>query len=98
MHRTNLFFKVVIEHDDEDQPERLGREICRQLMKVYGVRVGGAGELHARGGVGAATIYSGSAPLNMRMVFRNAFSSGHLFADMARSLPRRIRPASRGLE
>ncbi|MGA2574995.1 MAG: hypothetical protein ABSH24_03120 [Bryobacteraceae bacterium] len=39
MHRTNLFFKVVIEHDDEDQPERLGREICRQLMKIYGVRV-----------------------------------------------------------
>jgi len=38
MHRTNLFFKVVIEHDDEDQPERLGREICRQLLKVYGVR------------------------------------------------------------
>jgi len=38
MHRTNLFFKVVIEHDDDDQPERLGREICRQLMKVYGVR------------------------------------------------------------
>jgi hypothetical protein len=38
MHRTDLFFKVVIEHDDEDQPERLGREICRQLMKVYGVR------------------------------------------------------------
>jgi hypothetical protein len=38
MHRTNLFFKVVIEHDDEDQPERLGREICRQLMKVYGMR------------------------------------------------------------
>jgi hypothetical protein len=38
MHRTNLFFKVVVEHDDEEQPERLGREICRQLMKVYGVR------------------------------------------------------------
>jgi len=38
MDRTNLFFKVVIEHDDEDQPERLGRDICRQLMKVYGVR------------------------------------------------------------
>ncbi|HXM43621.1 MAG TPA: hypothetical protein VN924_20455 [Bryobacteraceae bacterium] len=38
MHRTNLFFKVVIEHDDEDQPEQLGREICRQLMKIYGVR------------------------------------------------------------
>jgi len=38
MHRTNLFFKVVIEHDEEEQPERLGREICRQLMKIYGVR------------------------------------------------------------
>jgi hypothetical protein len=39
MHRTNLFFKVVVEHDDEEQPERLGREICRQIMKVYGVRL-----------------------------------------------------------
>jgi hypothetical protein len=39
MDRTNLFFKVVIEHDTDEQPERLGREICRQIMKVYGVRV-----------------------------------------------------------
>ncbi len=38
MDRTNLFFKVVIEHDPEDQPERLGREIARQILKVYGVR------------------------------------------------------------
>jgi hypothetical protein len=38
MERTNLFFKVVVEHDAEDQAERLGREICRQVMKVYGVR------------------------------------------------------------
>jgi len=38
MNRTNLFFKVVVEHDKEDQPERLGREICKQVMKVYGVR------------------------------------------------------------
>jgi len=38
MHRTNLFFKVEIEHDEEEQPERLGNEICRQLLKVYGVR------------------------------------------------------------
>jgi hypothetical protein len=42
--------------------------------------------------------YIGSAPLNMRMVFRKALSSGHLLADAARSLPRRIRPASRGFE
>ena len=38
MNRTNLFVKVVIEHDAEDQPERLGREICKQVLKVYGVR------------------------------------------------------------
>jgi hypothetical protein len=38
MDRTNLFFKVVIEHDPEDQADRLGREIARQIMKVYGVR------------------------------------------------------------
>jgi hypothetical protein len=37
-HRTHLFFKVEIEHDQQDQPERLGNEICRQLMKIYGVR------------------------------------------------------------
>jgi hypothetical protein len=39
MARTNLFFKVVVEHDAEDQPERLGAEICRQLAKIYGVRL-----------------------------------------------------------
>jgi len=38
MHRTNLFFKVEIEHDSEDRPERLGDQICRMLLKVYGVR------------------------------------------------------------
>ena len=36
--RTNLFFKVEIEHDRDEQPERLGGEICRQIMKFYGVR------------------------------------------------------------
>jgi hypothetical protein len=36
--RTHLFFKVAIEHDAEEAPEKLGAEICRQLMKVYGVR------------------------------------------------------------
>lgn len=38
MKRTNLFFKVEIEHEEEERPERLGNEICRVLMKVYGVR------------------------------------------------------------
>jgi hypothetical protein len=38
MDRTNLFFKVVVEHDAGEQAERLGREICQKLLKVYGVR------------------------------------------------------------
>ena len=38
MSRTNLFFKVEVEHDREEKPERIGAEICRQLLKLYGVR------------------------------------------------------------
>jgi hypothetical protein len=38
MSRTNLFFKVEVEHDPEENPERIGAEICRQLLKLYGVR------------------------------------------------------------
>ena len=38
MSRTNLFFKVEIEHDPDDAPERIGEEIVRKLIKLYGVR------------------------------------------------------------
>ena len=38
MSRTNLFFKVEIEHDPEDKPEKIASEICRQISKFYGVR------------------------------------------------------------
>ena len=38
MHRTNLFIKVEIEHDEKEPPERLGEEIRRRVLKVYGVR------------------------------------------------------------
>ena len=38
MSRTNLFFKVEIEHDPSEKPEKIGDQIRRQLMKVYGVR------------------------------------------------------------
>jgi hypothetical protein len=36
--RTLLFFKVDIEHDEEESPEKLGAEIRRALMKIYGVQ------------------------------------------------------------
>jgi len=38
MSRTNLFFKVEIEHDGDENPERIGDEIRRHLRKLYGVR------------------------------------------------------------
>lgn len=38
MSRTNLFFKVEVEHEPEDRPERIGEEILRKLLKLYGVR------------------------------------------------------------
>jgi hypothetical protein len=38
MPRTDLYLKVVIDHEAEDEPQRLGAEICRQIEKVYGVR------------------------------------------------------------
>ena len=36
--RTNLFIKVVVEHDSSEKPEKLGNEICRQIEKVFVVR------------------------------------------------------------
>jgi hypothetical protein len=38
MTRTDMFFKVQLEHDKNEKPERLGEEICRMLLKIYGVR------------------------------------------------------------
>jgi hypothetical protein len=38
MRRTNLFFKVEIEHEAEERPERIGEEIRRHLVRIYGVR------------------------------------------------------------
>ena len=36
--RTNLFIKVVVEHDAKENPEKLGAELCRQLERTYVVR------------------------------------------------------------
>jgi hypothetical protein len=38
MMRTNLFFKVEVEHDSDEDPQRIGEEIRRHLKKLYGVR------------------------------------------------------------
>lgn len=38
MSRTDLFFKVEVEHDPSESPERIGDEIRRHVLKLYGVR------------------------------------------------------------
>jgi hypothetical protein len=38
MSRTNLFFKIEIDHDPHEKPERIADEIRRRLLRVYGVR------------------------------------------------------------
>jgi len=36
--RTNLFFKIELEHGREESAERIGEEIRRHLLRLYGVR------------------------------------------------------------
>ena len=36
--RTNLFIKILVEHDEKESPERLGKELCRQLERNFLVR------------------------------------------------------------
>jgi hypothetical protein len=39
MKLTSLYLKVEVEHDGEESPERIAGEICRQIRRVYGVRL-----------------------------------------------------------
>jgi hypothetical protein len=38
MQRVDLFIKVEVELDEDEKPERVAREICRQIEKIYVVR------------------------------------------------------------
>jgi hypothetical protein len=38
MQRVDLYLKLELEVDDKDAPAKLAGEICRQLLKSYGVR------------------------------------------------------------
>ena len=38
MSRSNLFFKVEVDHDRAETPEKLAEQIARQIRKQYGVR------------------------------------------------------------
>jgi hypothetical protein len=38
MPRTDLYLKIVADHDEHDSPQQLAKEICRQVQTIYGVR------------------------------------------------------------
>jgi hypothetical protein len=38
MKRMDLYIKVTVDLDEEEKPERVAGEICRQLEKIYVVR------------------------------------------------------------
>lgn len=39
MARTALHLKLELEHGNDEIPEKLAAEICRQLLKMYAVRL-----------------------------------------------------------
>jgi len=38
MQRVDLYIKVEVELDEDEKPERVAAEICRQIEKIYAVR------------------------------------------------------------
>jgi hypothetical protein len=38
MQRVDLYIKVEVEIDEEEKPDRVAAEICRQIQKSYVVR------------------------------------------------------------
>ncbi len=38
MQRVDLYIKVTVDLDDDEKPERVAGEICRQVEKLYVVR------------------------------------------------------------
>ena len=38
MQRIDLYIKVQVELEDDEKPDRVAGEICRQLEKIYVVR------------------------------------------------------------
>ena len=47
---TNLYLKVEIDHDDNEKPQRLADEICRRLLRIYGVRAAEVSNMVSRSG------------------------------------------------
>ena len=48
MKRVDLYIKVEVELDEEEKPEKVANEICRQIEKMYVVRSAEFSNLVAR--------------------------------------------------
>ena len=48
MQRVDLYIKVEVILEEEEKPERVAREICRQLEKLYVVRSAEVSNMVAR--------------------------------------------------
>jgi hypothetical protein len=48
MRKADLYLKIVLELDESEKAERLAREICRAVEKIYGVRSAEVSNLHER--------------------------------------------------
>lgn len=49
MARTYLYLKVELDHDADELADRLAKEVCRQVKKLYGVRAVEISSLVPRG-------------------------------------------------
>jgi hypothetical protein len=38
MPRTDIYLKVTVDHDRDEEPQKIASQICRQVEKVYSVR------------------------------------------------------------
>jgi hypothetical protein len=38
MTRTDLYLKVVVQHDDDEEPHKIAAELCRMIQKHYSVK------------------------------------------------------------
>lgn len=52
MARTDIFLKVVLDHQEREKPERLAEEISRRIEKLYGVRRVEVSSIVPHGGTG----------------------------------------------
>ena len=48
MKRVDIYVKVVVELDEDEPPERVAEEICRQVEKMYIVRSAEPSHIAAR--------------------------------------------------